>query len=116
MIGFADYRGNRQYVTVGNLVDDDRIALFLMDYPRRARLKLLGHARSVDLANEPDLAATLVDQDYGAKAERGIVIEVEAFDWNCSQHITPRFTIEEIEPTVPHSGRGLQNWRLKSPY
>ncbi len=100
LVGFADYRGNRQYVRVGNLADDSRIALFMMDYPRRARLKLLGRARSINLAGEPELAAALVDQDYGAKAERGIVIEVEAFDWNCSQHITPRFTIEEIEPTV----------------
>jgi uncharacterized protein len=99
-LGFADFRGNRQYVSVGNIADDDRVSLFMMDYPRRARLKLLGRARAVDLANAPELAATLVDSDYGAKVERGLIIEVEAFDWNCSQHITPRFTLTELEPSV----------------
>ena len=99
-IGFADFRGNRQYVSVGNLADDSRVAMFMMDYPRRARLKLLGRARPVDLAAMPELAATLIDETYGAKVERGIVIEIEAFDWNCSQHITERFTLAEIEPTV----------------
>lgn len=99
-LGFADFRGNRQYVSVGNIADDNRVALFMMDYPRRARLKLLGRARTVDLAAAPELAAALFDTDYGAKVERGLVIEVEAFDWNCPQHITPRFSLAEIEPSV----------------
>ncbi|MEQ1716117.1 MAG: pyridoxamine 5'-phosphate oxidase family protein [Hyphomicrobium sp.] len=99
-IGFADFRGNRQYVSIGNLADDNRVALFMMDYPRRARLKVLGRARPVDLAVEPEFAATLIDVTYGAKVERGIVIDVEAFDWNCPQHITERFTLAEIEPTI----------------
>jgi uncharacterized protein len=99
-LGLTDFRGNRQYVSVGNLADDDRVALFMMDYPRRARLKILGRARAVDLADAPDLAAALIDQAYGAKIERGIIIDVEAFDWNCPQHITPRFTLAEIEPSV----------------
>jgi len=99
-LGLADFRGNRQYVSVGNLADDNRVSLFMMDYPRRARLKLLGRARTVYLSKAPDLAAALVDTDYGAKVERGIVIDIEAFDWNCPQHITPRFTLAEIEPSI----------------
>lgn len=99
-LGIADFRGNRQYISVGNLADDNRVALFFMDYPRRTRLKLLGRARAVDLAAAPDLAAALIDQSYGAKIERGLIVDVEAFDWNCSQHITPRFTLAEIEPAV----------------
>ena len=99
-LGIADFRGNRQYVSVGNLADDNRVALFLMDYPRRARLKILGRARAVDLAQASDLASALIDPGYGAKVERGIVIDVEAFDWNCPQHITPRYTLAEIEPSI----------------
>ena len=99
-LGFADFRGNRQYVSVGNFTGDNRVALFMMDYPRRARLKLLGRARIVDLADATDLAASLVDTEYGAKIERGIVIELEALDWNCPQHIAPRFTLAEIEPKI----------------
>jgi uncharacterized protein len=99
-LGLADFRGNRQYVSVGNVADDNRVALFMMDYPLRARLKLLGHVRIVDLSEAPELAAALVDSDYGAKVERGIIIDIEAFDWNCSQHITPRFTLAEIEPSI----------------
>lgn len=99
-IGFADFRGNRQYVSVGNLADDNRVALFLMDYPRRARLKLLGRAKSVSFSEAPEFATVLIDQNYGAKVERAILIELEAFDWNCSQHITERFTLAEIEPAI----------------
>lgn len=99
-IGFADFRGNRQYVSVGNLADDSRVALFMMDYPRRARLKLLGRAHSADLTAMPDLTAALVDNGNVGKVERGIVIDIEAFDWNCSQHITERFTLAEIEPSI----------------
>ena len=99
-LGLADFRGNRQYVSVGNLSHDDRAAFFFMDYPRQARLKLLARVRTVDLANEPKLATALVDADYEAKVERGLLIRVEAFDWNCPQHITPRFTAEEVRPVI----------------
>lgn len=98
--GFADYRGNRQYVSVGNLASDDRAAFFFMDYPRRARLKLLGHVRSVGLEDAPDLAAALTDEGYGAKVERGFVVDVMSYDWNCPQHITPRFTLAELAPSL----------------
>ena len=99
-IAFADFRGNRQYVSAGNLSKDDRAALFFMDYPSRTRLKLLGHVRTVDLAADPQLAAQLIDPAYRAKVERAFVIHVEAFDWNCPQHITPRYTLEELEPAI----------------
>jgi uncharacterized protein len=99
-IGFADYRGNRQYVSLGNVATDDRVALFFMDYVRRARLKMLGRMRAVALADSPDLAASLTDEAYGAKVERGFVIDVEAFDWNCPQHITPRYTQGDIAEIV----------------
>lgn len=97
-LGLADFRGNRQYVSVGNLSHDNRVSLFFMDYPRRARLKLIGRARIVDLDVEPKIAAALADKDYRAKAERGLLIDVEAFDWNCPQHITQRFTLEDLAP------------------
>lgn len=97
-IGFADFRGNRQYISVGNLLINDRVSLFFMDYPNRTRLKLLGHARTVDAA-DPDDRVTL-DQlavpGYRATVERGLLITVEGFDWNCPQHITERFSLEEV--------------------
>jgi predicted pyridoxine 5'-phosphate oxidase superfamily flavin-nucleotide-binding protein len=100
-LGFADYRGNKQYVSVGNLLTDDRVSLFLVDYPARRRLKILGHARALDGTTEPDLLQRLRD-DYDARVERGILITLEGFDWNCPQHITPRFTEAEIaEALVP---------------
>ncbi|OFW99752.1 MAG: pyridoxamine 5-phosphate oxidase [Alphaproteobacteria bacterium RIFCSPHIGHO2_12_FULL_63_12] len=99
-LALADFRGNRQYQSVGNLASDNRVALFFMDYPRRARLKLLGRARMIDLSEAPDLRAALVDPGYRAQAERGLLIDVEAYDWNCPQHITPRHTMAEIEPMI----------------
>lgn len=98
--GIADFRGNRQYVSVGNLKHSARASLFFMDYAARKRLKVMARATSVDLDSQPGLAVKLVDADYGAKVERGLVFEVEAFDWNCSQHITPRYTAEFVEARV----------------
>jgi hypothetical protein len=95
-IAFADFRGNRQYVSVGNLGHDDRVSLFLMDYANRERLKILGRARLVG-PEDGALLDRLTLPDYKATVERGIVIAVEAFDWNCPQHITPRYTAAEIE-------------------
>lgn len=100
MLGLADFRGNRQYVSIGNLNHDGRVALFFIDYARRTRLKLLGRARTINLGIEPSLARALVDTDYDVRVERGLIIEIEAFDWNCPQHITPRYTIEEITPAI----------------
>ena len=94
-IGFADFSGNRQYVSTGNFRADNRVALFFMDYPNRTRLKLLGRIREIPLENADELARLEVD-NYRARVERGFVIEIEGFDWNCPQHITPRFTEEQV--------------------
>jgi predicted pyridoxine 5'-phosphate oxidase superfamily flavin-nucleotide-binding protein len=95
-IGFADYRGDRQYVSTGNIDAEDRVSLLLMDYPNRARLKIFGRARIVG-AEDIETLAKLENPSYGAQVERGILVSIEAFDWNCSQHITPRFTLAEVE-------------------
>lgn len=97
-IAYADFRGNRQYVSVGNLEGDDRISLILMDYPNRQRLKVWGRARLVDAAGDAKLIARLHDEAYRANPERAVVITLEAFDWNCPQHIPQRLTLEELEP------------------
>jgi predicted pyridoxine 5'-phosphate oxidase superfamily flavin-nucleotide-binding protein len=93
-LGFADFRGNRQHITEGNLAGNDRVALFLMDYSTRTRLKLLGHA---SVTHDPALLARLAMPGYRGKVERGVLIRLAGFDWNCSQHITPRFTVAELE-------------------
>lgn len=95
LIGFADYSGNRQYVSIGNLTAMDRVSLLLMDYPNRRRLKILGHARIVDTPNDSGLKEDLSDTGYGASVERLVIVTVSAIDWNCPQHITPRFTASE---------------------
>ncbi len=96
-LAFADFAGNKQYITAGNLASNDRVALFLMDYPHQARLKIIGHARIVDLGEDPALEAKLRHPADPAKVERIFLISVVAYDWNCSQYITPRFTKEEYE-------------------
>jgi len=99
-LGWADFRGNRQYVSVGNLGGDDRVALILMDYAHRRRLKLLGHAELREVGAGGDLAARLAVPGYQAVVERAVCVRVAGFDWNCPQHITPRFTLAEVEQTV----------------
>ncbi|NJQ01621.1 pyridoxamine 5'-phosphate oxidase family protein [Streptomyces zingiberis] len=99
-LAFADYRGNRQYITVGNLDGDDRVALLLMDYPSRTRLKILGRARTAGAKDLPDGEVPMPPDGYRAKVERLVLVEVEAFDWNCPQHIEPRYTAAELEETL----------------
>ncbi|UTW12668.1 pyridoxamine 5'-phosphate oxidase family protein [Marinobacterium rhizophilum] len=94
-IGFADFKGNRQYISTGNFRSCDRVALIMVDYPNRARLKLLGRVRELG-EGEPDQLAALAVADYGAGIERGFVIELQAFDWNCPQHLVPRYSAEEL--------------------
>jgi hypothetical protein len=94
-LAYPDFRGNRQYLSVGNFADNDRVSLILMDYTRRRRLKVWGRVRLVDVEADPDLAAALAVPGYRARVERAVIITVEAFDWNCPQHITPRFTNDE---------------------
>ncbi len=94
-LGFADYRGNRQYITLGNLSENDRAYLFLIDFSRRQRIKLWGRARVVE--NDDALIEKLFDHGYKAKPERVILFTIEAWDVNCSQHITARLSEEDVE-------------------
>jgi uncharacterized protein len=99
-LAFADYRGNRQYISTGNLAANDRVCLFLMDYSRRARLKIYAHAEKLALDADPALTELLTTPSYRAKPERLFRLRLEAFDWNCPQHITPRYTEAEIAVAV----------------
>jgi predicted pyridoxine 5'-phosphate oxidase superfamily flavin-nucleotide-binding protein len=99
-LAIPDFRGNRQYISIGNLAGDDRAALILMDYPHRRRLKIYAHVEAKDLSADPDLAAKLTLPEYKAKVERGLIIHLAAFDWNCPQHIAPRFSEAEFEPAL----------------
>lgn len=96
-LAFPDFSGNRQYITVGNAAAGDRASLFLMDYPNRRRLKIYAHIEFRDLASDPPLAAALAIPDYKAKIERAVVLHLEGFNWNCPQHITPRFSEAELD-------------------
>ena len=99
-LGFADFRGNLQYISIGNLKTNKKVALFLMDYANRRRLKILAEAETKDATEAATLLEKLQDKDYEAKVERAVVLHVKAFDWNCPQHITPRYTIDEIKKMV----------------
>jgi len=94
-LGFADFAGNKQYVSLGNLGHDDRVSLFFMDYPNRTRLKMFGHASVID-PSETDTLASLAVPGYPARVERGVRIRVAGLDWNCPQHITPRYSAAEL--------------------
>lgn len=116
-LGFADYRGNRQFITLGNLSENDHAYLFLLDFSRRQRIKLWGRARVVE--NDAALIERLFDHGYKAKPERVILFTIEAWDVNCSQHITARLTVDEVEGllgTVQERIAALQaeNARLRS--
>ncbi|HCS64201.1 MAG TPA: pyridoxamine 5'-phosphate oxidase [Cellvibrio sp.] len=99
-LGYADYRGNRQYISVGNINSDDRISLILMDYVNRRRIKIWGRARIVHESENMELVARLEDSHYRARIERAVIIHVEAYEWNCPQHITPRYTEDEVREIV----------------
>lgn len=96
-LAFADYKGNRQMLSTGNLAVNDRVCLFLMDYPQRTRLKILGHARVDDAREHPELVAQLAGPELPRIVERFFFIDVIAFDWNCPKYITPRYTAAEVE-------------------
>ncbi|WP_058189552.1 pyridoxamine 5'-phosphate oxidase family protein [Terracidiphilus gabretensis] len=106
-IAFGDYRGNKQYISTGNLLTDDRVALILVDYPRQARLKILGHAKITERAEARNLLEVVRDEE-NIFVERVYVIHVDAFDWNCQQHITPRFTVDEIRTILAPFEERLQ--------
>ena len=95
-LAYADFRGNMQYVSVGNLTRNDKAALILMDYANRQRLKIYARIEVVEAKDASEILAHLQDSEYEAQVERAMILHVEAFDWNCPQHITPRYTIEEV--------------------
>ncbi|KAB2661657.1 MAG: pyridoxamine 5'-phosphate oxidase family protein [Verrucomicrobia bacterium] len=99
-LAFADYKGNRQMLSTGNLAANDRVALFLMDYPRRERLKILGHARVEDARRHPELVLRFAEPEARGIVERLFFIEVLSFDWNCPKYIAPRFSAAEMEEAV----------------
>ncbi len=96
-LAFADYKGNRQLLSTGNLSVNNRVALFLMDYPKRERLKILGEARVADVRANPELFELVTDAHRKSNVERLVIIDVVSFDWNCTKHITPRYSIGEVE-------------------
>ncbi len=98
-LGFADYRGNKQYITAGNTDTDDRVSLFFMDYPRKGRLKMIARAKFMDPGPNPRLAEQLA-QDGAPSPERLVLLEVEGFDWNCPKYITPRFDEAEMSALI----------------
>jgi uncharacterized protein len=96
-IGFIDFKGNMQYISVGNIATNNNVALIMVDYPAKARLKILAKAEIVELKDDPALYDLLDLSKYKFKPERMIMLHIEAYDWNCPQHITPRYTVEDIE-------------------
>ncbi len=120
-LGFADLRGNKQYISVGNLNHNDRVALFFMDYPNQSRLKILGHAKVHEgTAEARKLIVQLRVPEEKTPAERAIIIHIEGFDWNCPQHITPRYTQEELTKVLEPMRQRLEeleaeNKRLRTP-
>ncbi len=99
-LGFIDFSGNMQYISVGNLATNNNVALFLVDYPNKKRLKIYAKAEIVEIKDDPTLHELLDLANYKFRPERMMVLHVEAYDWNCPQHITPRYTAEEIEAVL----------------
>ena len=120
-VAFADFRGNKQYISTGNLATDNRVAMIMVDYPHQARLKILGRADIFEGEQAREWIERLRDQGYKAVIERVYVIRVEAFDWNCPQHITPRFTADQIQEALAPFEQRMQeleqeNKKLRESY
>lgn len=107
-LGFIDFRGNMQYISIGNLTTNNKVALILLDYPTKTRLKIYAEAEMVELKNDPALFKQLNLENYKFRAERILLLHVKAYDWNCPQHITPRYTLEEIAEAFGQDGIALQ--------
>ena len=108
-LGYADFRGNRQLISAGNLAVNDKVALFLMDYANRSRLKVWARAEMLPVSGNADLAALLGDPTYRALPERLVILTVEAFDWNCPQHIPQRFTRDQLAPDLDAMRRRIRD-------
>jgi uncharacterized protein len=107
-LAFADFRGNKQYISTGNLTTDNRVAIIFVDYPRQLRLKILGRVEIFEGEQAKDWITKVRDPEYKAVAERVYVIRVEALDWNCQQHIIPRYTAEEIREALAPAEKRMQ--------
>ncbi|MRG48423.1 pyridoxamine 5'-phosphate oxidase [Chitinophaga sp. SYP-B3965] len=96
-LGLVDFTGNRQYISVGNISKNPKVSLIMVNYPLRARLKIYAEAEIVEINEDHDLYDHLKPEDYKFKPERMMIFKIQAYDWNCPQHITPRYTVAEIE-------------------
>ena len=99
-VGFIDFSGNKQYVSVGNIATNAKVSLIMIDYPRKARLKIYATAEVIELDEQPELYDLLDLDDYKFRPERMLVLHIEAYDWNCPQHITPRYTVDDVETAL----------------
>lgn len=113
-IGFADFTGNKQYISTGNLTTNDKVALILVDYPKRARLKILGHVKIFEGAGAREWIEQLRDPGEASPIERVFIIHVNASDWNCQQHITRRFTDEQIRNVLAPFERRMEELMLEN--
>jgi len=113
-LAYADFRGNRQYLSSGNLVGEDRISLILMDYPNQRRLKIWGTATLKDINDHSDFIEKLMPTNYRATPERAVQIKIEAFDWNCPQHIPVRLTQEEMAPYLSEIEQQLKDLKQEN--
>jgi predicted pyridoxine 5'-phosphate oxidase superfamily flavin-nucleotide-binding protein len=113
-LAFADFRGNKQYISTGNLLTDNRVALIVVDYPRQSRLKLLGRAEIFEGEKAKEWLPKVRDPEYRAVTERVYVIRIEAFDWNCQQHIIPRYTEEEIRDVLEPIEKQMQELHIEN--
>jgi uncharacterized protein len=107
-LAFGDLRGNKQYISTGNLLTDDRVALIMVDYPRQARLKILGRVEIIDGEKAAEWLPRVRMPEEKTPIERVLVIHVEAYDWNCPQHITPRYSVEELREGMRDVEKRLQ--------
>jgi uncharacterized protein len=106
-IGFMDFSGNRQYISVGNIATNNNVSLIMVDYPARTRLKILAKAELIDLNADPELFDLLDLKEYKFKPERMMLLNIEAYDWNCPQHITPRFILGDLEDAFTNQGNHI---------
>ncbi|MFT7614353.1 MAG: putative pyridoxine 5'-phosphate oxidase superfamily flavin-nucleotide-binding protein [Parvicellaceae bacterium] len=111
-LGYADFRGNMQYISIGNINATKKAALILLDYPTKTRLKIWAETEILDPEKHPELQDKLVFSDYKAKVERLIIFHIKAFDWNCPQHITPKYTMEEMRGLY-HANNDVKEYFLK---
>ncbi|RYY10927.1 MAG: pyridoxamine 5'-phosphate oxidase [Chitinophagaceae bacterium] len=108
-VGFIDFSGNRQFISVGNLATNNKVAIIMVDYPARTRLKMYARAEIVELKDNDDLYALLNLDEYNFRPERMILFHIDAYDWNCPQHITPRYTLADIEELFNSQADHIKN-------